>query len=185
MMPRKLYVEAGQRLGRGVVIDPEIRLPIMKRGVPVECRGARLHCDCGREYTASLWNLLKPGGQGTVSCGCWRRERASVRAASGETGRTHGYGKHLLYDTWRRMLDRCENPQHPAFHNYGGRGIRVCARWHDVGPFIEDIERLIGPRPEGMTLDRADNDGNYEPGNVRWATKSEQTRNQRHKVKAR
>ena len=69
------------------------------------------------------------------------------------------------------MLNRCENPQHQAYKQQGGRGIQVCGRWHDVRLFIEDIERILGPRPAGMTLDRCpDNDGNYEAGNVRRAS---------------
>lgn len=80
------------------------------------------------------------------------------------------------------MLDRCYNPDHASYHHYGGRGITVCDRWRYgvVGKtglecFIEDM----GPRPEGLTLDRRNNDGNYEPGNCRWATWSEQLTNRR------
>jgi hypothetical protein len=73
------------------------------------------------------------------------------------------------------MLDRCENPAHHAYARYGGRGISVCKRWHDFAAFRDDIESHIGPRPARKTLDRyPDNDGNYELGNVRWATKQEQ-----------
>jgi hypothetical protein len=76
------------------------------------------------------------------------------------------------------MMQRCYYESHPGFSRYGGRGIVVCERWHDVRLFIEDIDRDLGPRPEGYTLDRwPDNDGNYEPGNVRWATRSEQLLN--------
>jgi hypothetical protein len=76
---------------------------------------------------------------------------------------------------WYAMIDRCHNPKHRSFKNYGARGITVCARWHDLENFLVDM----GPRPPGLTIDRINNDGNYEPGNVRWATRSVQQRNKR------
>jgi hypothetical protein len=78
------------------------------------------------------------------------------------------------------MIYRCESPQHRGYPRYGGRGIRVCDRWHDFRAFAADIERDIGPRPAGLTLDRVDNDGHYEPGNVRWATWAQQAVNSTH-----
>jgi hypothetical protein len=84
------------------------------------------------------------------------------------------------------MIRRCEDPENSHYARYGGRGITVCARWHDVQLFIQDIEATIGPKPAGLTssgskaaysLDRTDNNGNYERGNVRWATWSEQNLN--------
>jgi hypothetical protein len=78
--------------------------------------------------------------------------------------------------TWQSMKQRCLNPRHQAYANYGGRGITICDRWrHSFTTFLADM----GPRPEGRTLDRVDNDGNYEPGNCRWATKSTQLSNRR------
>ena len=77
------------------------------------------------------------------------------------------------------MLTRTGNPDAHNYHLYGGRGISVCERWHDVHLFVADIERDLGPRPDGNSLDRIDNEGNYQPGNVRWATKSEQNHNRR------
>lgn len=99
------------------------------------------------------------------------------------TKRTHGLSRtHPLYGTWGNMMTRCYNPNFKQFADYGGRGISVCDRWHNPQLFIEDIERLIGPRPVGMTLDRIDNNGNYEPGKVRWATRVQQNRNSRRYV---
>lgn len=82
---------------------------------------------------------------------------------------------HPLYHVWRSMRDRCMNPNFKQWSDYGGRGISICPAWDDFHQFVEDM----GPRPEGCSLDRIDNDGNYEPSNCRWATKKEQQRNQR------
>lgn len=80
------------------------------------------------------------------------------------------------------MLDRCYNAKHVAYKNYGGRGIRVCDSWRSPESFISWIDTNLGQRPEDCTLDRIDNDGNYEPGNVRWATRSEQKSNTRQEA---
>jgi hypothetical protein len=91
----------------------------------------------------------------------------------------HGLTKHPLYSTWAQMLQRCENEGIPDYQNYGARGIRVCERWHDIAVFIADVEGYIGPRPEGMSLDRICNDHDYRLDNVRWASAVVQRRNQR------
>lgn len=88
--------------------------------------------------------------------------------------------QHSWYSAFRSMHSRCVNPLHHAFNSYGGRGITVDPRWNDFWTFVADIERECGSKPTPQhTLDRIDNDGNYEPGNVRWATKKDQSRNTR------
>jgi len=79
------------------------------------------------------------------------------------------------YNSWRMMKTRCQNSNFPYYKDYGGRGIKVCERWMNFENFLTDM----GERPENTTLDRINNDGNYEPGNCRWATRKEQRRNQR------
>lgn len=95
---------------------------------------------------------------------------------------THGHtrqgSRHPLYERWSGMWARCTNPHSQAFRHYGARGITVCERWRDFPAFAEDMGLPPSPR---HSLDRIDNDGHYEPGNVRWATSKEQTANRRLK----
>lgn len=106
-----------------------------------------------------------------------------ARLTSGETKRcrgcaqrTHGRDGSRVHESWKAMVQRCENPNNPGYPKYGGIGIRVCERWLSFENFLADM----GERPEGTSLDRIDNNLGYEPSNCRWATPSEQSRNRRY-----
>jgi hypothetical protein len=132
-------------------------------------------CECGRKFFA--WaHHLKSGN--TKSCGCLRNTRINVPARTySQAYSMRDHPLNWLYNRWSGMLDRCTRPANRSFKNYGGRGITVCPRWFDFEAFLADVGV---PENKEMSLDRfPDNDGNYEPGNVRWGTKREQRVNQR------
>jgi hypothetical protein len=125
---------------------------------------AVVKCDCGSEPKCVRLDGLVKGS--VIGCGCVRLERTT----------THGLTKHPLFNTHRHMMDRCFDPDSQAFKNYGGRGITVCERWHDVTNFVADLGPIY---KKGLEMDRIDNDGNYEPGNVRFVTRAVNTDNRR------
>lgn len=129
-------------------------------------------CDCGNQVTVPARNA----GKGiTQSCGCFQREQVADR------NRTHGMSQSPEYRIWSGMLSRCHNPNDTGYYKYGARGVVVCDRWR--GSF-EAFYADMGPRPDGMSIDRIDPEGNYEPGNCRWATTLVQARNKRPRGKA-
>lgn len=136
-----------------------------KSGVVWECR-----CKCGKT-TKTTAKSLRAGN--TKSCGCLNSERVIAR---NKANATHGMTGTPTFISWDSMIQRCTNPNHKAFEYYGGAGITVCPAWlSEFSAFHKDM----GDRPAGMTLDRINSAGNYEPGNCRWATDEEQGNNKK------
>jgi len=215
-----LVAEHGQRFGRLIVTDSDVRIYI--RSSPYAQRAAVCRCDCGAEVTVQIYRLFNGN---TQSCGCLHRERASelgrspenvehlrelagsterrarlsVRSRSPEnverlrrlagspenrarniaSRRTHGLSAHPLYGTHKNMMSRCHNPDAKDYGRYGALGVTVTPDWHDVAVFITWIEANLGPRPDGMTLDRIEGSKGYQPGNVQWNTPKGQAQNRR------
>lgn len=149
-----------QRFGRLAIVERIANSPSGK--VRWRCC-----CDCGRQVIAT-GSDIRSGH--TVSCGCWKREKTSLRSY------IHGQKLTIEYNSWCAAKQRCYYPKSAKFKDYGARGITMCDEWrNDFTAFLRDM----GPRPEGTTLERTDNDGSYCPANCKWATAKEQTRNMR------
>jgi hypothetical protein len=155
----------GREFGRLTVID---RAQSSRHGHPCWlCR-----CRCGVEKVVRQQGLMDGTSQ---SCGCLGRERRAEKCT------THGHARRNNWTpefrAWRSAINRCCNPNDKNWHNYGGRGITICERWRcSFQAFFEDVGAKPSP---GLQIDRIDNDGHYEPGNVRWTTPQQNTANSR------
>jgi hypothetical protein len=127
-------------------------------------------CECGTKSRVKAYALLNKKST-ACSTTCSQKGRK----------RLHNKTDHPLYHKYKNMIRRCYNPKSSSFKNYNAAGIKVCERWlESIENFFKDIKNSIGFCPPGKSLDRIDPYGNYEPGNVRWATAKEQSNNQRH-----
>jgi hypothetical protein len=184
------YMRAGERYGRLVALEDA--------GLAAD--RIRFACECGAEKLIKAAQV-RQGSSPTRSCGCLQREAAKNAAAAAHAANaardvfpttTHGLSRHPLYDHYINMIARCYNPKAPGYENYGGRAdraIRVCGEWLAPGgdglrTYIAYVEQALGPRPSREhSVDRIDNDGDYGPGNIRWADVDEQNRNRRPRAR--
>ncbi len=159
-MKRRIVIDIGEKIGSLTIVS---EAPVMPSGH----HAYLCLCECGVEKVIASARLRNGG---TISCGCVRLKKI------GQLVIKHGLCKHPLYKKWEGIKQRCFNPNHENYKHYGGRGITICERWLTFENFYND---LIGGYVPELTIERVENDGNYELSNIRWATKLEQQRNKR------
>lgn len=157
----KVIISKGDKFGRWTMLE---RVVLNQRSHWF-CK-----CECGAEKVVSQSNLKSGASR---SCGCLKDEESSVR------NRTHGQSKTREYRIWKGMIKRCENVNSSGYHKYGGRGIKVSPVWRSS---FEAFIHYMGPCPDGFSIDRIDCNGNYEPGNCRWACNEVQVYNKRNTI---
>ena len=172
-------------MGRLIDLTEKIfgRLTVIGRDYSVQGTNQKAkwfcNCNCGTKNISILSDSLRNGK--SISCGCYQKEVAAKNAKiTGTNQKKHGISGTPEYNSWNNMIQRCYNKNDIGYLNYGGRGITVCDKWlNSIENFIEDM----GPRPsDDHSLDRINNNGNYELSNCRWATITEQNRNKRDTV---
>lgn len=163
-------MKAGEKYGRWTAVR-------FSRSKIYPCGSAKhmwiFKCECGNESEEQAGNISSGRSN---SCGCLRVEGVKIRfTVHGESAK-----KTRMYGIWKSMHQRCKNPRHPRWMDWGGRGIKICPRWDVYENFKQDMSSGYS---DALSIDRINNDGDYEPSNCRWATAKQQAQNSRPKRK--